>query len=187
MIERDREISVKRRRELLDLSRSSVIYITRGLPERDLRLMRLLDELHLKWPFYGARSALGLSDEDLEKPKIAIVNSSSQLASCFSHLDEIVAPLKKAMEDAGGVAFEVRAAAPSDAITSAGAAGQYILPSRDLIASDIEVAVEGALLDGMVCLASCDKTSTSMVAAGLRIVVPGEQPLLVPIPSSNDV
>jgi dihydroxyacid dehydratase/phosphogluconate dehydratase len=38
-------------------------------------------------------SALGLSDEDLEKPKIAIVNSSSQLASCFSHLDEIVAPL----------------------------------------------------------------------------------------------
>ncbi|MCW2894050.1 MAG: dihydroxy-acid dehydratase, partial [Actinomycetia bacterium] len=42
-----------------------------------------------------------------------------------------------------------------DAITSAGAAGQYILPSRDLIASDIEVAVEGALLDGMVCLASC--------------------------------
>jgi dihydroxy-acid dehydratase len=100
-------------------------------------------------------SALGLSDEDLEKPKIAIVNSSSQLASCFSHLDQVVAPLKKAIEDAGWVAFEVRTAAPSDAITSAGAAGQYILPSRDLIASDIEVAVEGALLDGMVCLASC--------------------------------
>ena len=88
-------------------------------------------------------SALGLTDEDLEKPKIAIVNSSSQLASCFSHLDEIVAPLKAAIEAAGGVAFEVRTAAPSDAITSAGAAGQYILPSRDLIASDIEVAVRG--------------------------------------------
>jgi dihydroxyacid dehydratase/phosphogluconate dehydratase len=62
-------------------------------------------------------SALGLTDEDLEKPKIAIVNSSSQLASCFSHLDEIVAPLKAAIEAAGGVAFEVRTAAPSDAIT----------------------------------------------------------------------
>ena len=104
-------------------------------------------------------TALGLTDEDLEKPKIAIVNSSSQLASCFSHLDEIVGPLKEAITAAGGVAFEVRTAAPSDAITSAGAAGQYILPSRDLIASDIEVAVEGALLDGMVCLASCDKTT----------------------------
>jgi dihydroxyacid dehydratase/phosphogluconate dehydratase len=65
-------------------------------------------------------SALGLSDEDLEKPKIAIVNSSSQLASCFSHLDEIVAPLKKAIEDAGGVAFEVRTAAPSPLRAPAG-------------------------------------------------------------------
>jgi dihydroxy-acid dehydratase len=117
-------------------------------------------------------SALGLSDEDLEKPKIAIVNSSSQLASCFSHLDEIVAPLKSAISAAGGVAFEVRTAAPSDAITSAGAAGQYILPSRDLIASDIEVAVEGALLDGMVCLASCDKTTPGQLMAAGRLDIP---------------
>ena len=117
-------------------------------------------------------SALGLSDEDLEKPKIAIVNSSSQLASCFSHLDQIVAPLKRAIEEAGGVAFEVRTAAPSDAITSAGAAGQYILPSRDLIASDIEVAVEGALLDGMVCLASCDKTTPGQLMAAGRLNIP---------------
>jgi dihydroxy-acid dehydratase len=117
-------------------------------------------------------SALGLSDEDLEKPKIAIVNSSSQLASCFSHLDQIVAPLKSAIEKAGGVAFEVRTAAPSDAITSAGAAGQYILPSRDLIASDIEVAVEGALLDGMVCLASCDKTTPGQLMAAGRLNIP---------------
>jgi len=117
-------------------------------------------------------SALGLSDEDLEKPKIAIVNSSSQLASCFSHLDQVVGPLKRAIEQAGGVAFEVRTAAPSDAITSAGAAGQYILPSRDLIASDIEVAVEGALLDGMVCLASCDKTTPGQLMAAGRLNIP---------------
>ena len=55
MIERDGEVSVKRQAELLDLSRSSVYYVARGLPERDLKLMRILDELHLKWPFYGAR------------------------------------------------------------------------------------------------------------------------------------
>jgi dihydroxy-acid dehydratase len=117
-------------------------------------------------------SALGLSDDDLEKPKIAIVNSSSKLASCFSHLDEVVAPLKSAIATAGGVAFEVRTAAPSDAITSAGARGQYILPSRDLIASDIEVAVEGALLDGMVCLASCDKTTPGQLMAAGRLNIP---------------
>ena len=55
MIERDGEVSVKRQAELLELSRSSVYYVARGLPERDLTLMRILDELHLKWPFYGAR------------------------------------------------------------------------------------------------------------------------------------
>jgi dihydroxy-acid dehydratase len=117
-------------------------------------------------------TALGLTEADLEKPKIAIVNSSSQLASCFSHLDQIVGPLKAAITAAGGVAFEVRTAAPSDAITSAGAAGQYILPSRDLIASDIEVAVEGALLDGMVCLASCDKTTPGQLMAAGRLNIP---------------
>jgi dihydroxy-acid dehydratase len=117
-------------------------------------------------------TALGLTESDLVKPKIAIVNSSSQLASCFSHLDQIVGPLKEAIAAAGGVAFEVRTAAPSDAITSAGAAGQYILPSRDLIASDIEVAVEGALLDGMVCLASCDKTTPGQLMAAGRLNIP---------------
>jgi dihydroxy-acid dehydratase len=117
-------------------------------------------------------TALGLTPEDMEKPKIAIVNSSSDLASCFSHLDGIVGPLKQAIRAAGGIGFEVRTAAPSDAITSAGAAGQYILPSRDLIVGDIEVAAEGALLDGMVCLASCDKTTPAHLMAAGRLNIP---------------
>ncbi|MGH3341463.1 MAG: dihydroxy-acid dehydratase [Carbonactinosporaceae bacterium] len=116
--------------------------------------------------------ALGLSPDDERKPKIAIVNSSSELASCYSHLDGIVAPLKAAVRAAGGVPFEVRTAAPSDAITSAGRGGQYILPSRDLVVNDIEVAVEGALLDGMVCLASCDKTAPAHLMAGARLNIP---------------
>ena len=55
MIEWGSEIPVKRQAQLLDLSRSSLYYVARELPERDLKLMRILDELHLKWPFYGAR------------------------------------------------------------------------------------------------------------------------------------
>lgn len=117
-------------------------------------------------------TALGLTDADMAKPKIAIVNSSSDLASCFSHLDGIVGPLKEAISAAGGIGFEIRTAAPSDAITSAGSAGQYILPSRDLVASDIEVAVEGALLDGMVCLSSCDKTTPAHLMAAGRLNIP---------------
>jgi dihydroxy-acid dehydratase len=116
--------------------------------------------------------ALGLTDEDLTKPKIAIVNSSSSLAICFSHLDEIAKRAKRAIERAGGVAFEVRTAAPSDFITSAGHSGGYILSARDLIVNDIEVAVEGALLDGMLCLASCDKTAPGQLMAAGRLDIP---------------
>jgi dihydroxy-acid dehydratase len=108
----------------------------------------------------------------MTRPKIAIVNSSSNLASCFSHLDAIVDPLKDAIRAAGGVPFEVRTAAPSDFITSAGRDGRYILPSRDLIVNDIEVAVEGAQLDGMVCLASCDKTAPGQLMAAARLDIP---------------
>ncbi|HEY7015885.1 MAG TPA: dihydroxy-acid dehydratase [Streptosporangiaceae bacterium] len=126
-----------------------------------------------RWVMRRAQwTALGLTQEDMDKPKIAVVNSSSDLASCFSHLDGIVGPLKRAIRDAGGLAFEVRTAAPSDAVTSAGRAGQYILPSRDLIASDIEVAVEGALMDGMVCLSSCDKTTPGHLMAAGRLNIP---------------
>lgn len=116
--------------------------------------------------------ALGISDEDLSKPKIGIVNTSSDLAICFSHLDGIVGPLKQAIRSAGGLPFEVRTAAPSDFITSAGKDGRYILPSRDLIVNDIEVAVEGAQLDGMVCLASCDKTVPGQLMAAARLNIP---------------
>jgi dihydroxy-acid dehydratase len=116
--------------------------------------------------------ALGLSDEDMVKPKIAIVNTSSQLAICFSHLDEIARRARRAIEMAGGVGFEVRTAAPSDFITSAGHRGGYILSARDLITNDIEVQVEGALLDGMICLASCDKTAPGQLMAAARLNIP---------------
>lgn len=68
--------------------------------------------------------------------------------------------------------FEVRTAAPSDFITSAGHRGGYILSARDLIVNDIEVAVEGALLDGMICLASCDKTIPGQLMAAARLNIP---------------
>lgn len=55
MIERGSKLPVSRQAQLLALSRSSVYYAPRPLPERDLRLMRRIDELHLELPFYGAR------------------------------------------------------------------------------------------------------------------------------------
>ena len=116
--------------------------------------------------------ALGLTDEDMAKPKIAVVNTSSEIAICFSHLDGIAARAKDAIRAAGGLPFEIRTTAPSDFILSAGRRATYILPSRDLVANDIEVQVEGPQLDGMLLLASCDKTVPGQLMAAARLNIP---------------
>jgi dihydroxy-acid dehydratase len=116
--------------------------------------------------------ALGIPEADCEKPKIAIVNSSSELAACFSHLDGVAKVVKEAIRAAGAVPFEIRTAAPSDFITGAGARGGYMLGARDLVTNDIEVAVEGAQLDGMICLTSCDKTVPGQLMAAARLNIP---------------
>jgi dihydroxy-acid dehydratase len=106
------------------------------------------------------------------KPKIAVVNSSSELAICFSHLDGIARVVKEAVREAGGLPFEIRTAAPSDFIISAAKGGGYMLASRDLIVNDMEIAVEGAQLDGMICLSSCDKTPPAHLMAAGRFNIP---------------
>jgi len=127
-------------------------------------------------PRWAARLAhwhvLGLEPDALDKPKIAVVNSSSELAICYSHLEHVAQRVKAAIRAAGGVPFEIRTVAPSDFITSVGAAGGYILSARDLIAFDIEAMVEGAMLDGMVCLSSCDKTLPGHLIAAARLDIP---------------
>jgi dihydroxy-acid dehydratase len=125
------------------------------------------------WSVRNAQwQAMGLDEADCEKPKIAVVNSSSELAACYSHLDRVAAVVKQAIRDAGAVPFEIRTAAPSDFVTGAGARGAYMLAARDLVTNDIEVAVEGAQLDGMICLTSCDKTVPGQLMAAARLNIP---------------
>lgn len=116
--------------------------------------------------------ALGLTDADMDRPKIAVVNSSSSLSSCYVHLDELSREVQDAVREAGGLPFEIRTVAPSDFVTSAGRSARYLMPSRDLIVNDIEVMVEGALLDGMICLSSCDKTTPAHLMAAVRLDLP---------------
>lgn len=132
-----------------------------------------LQEGTARWAVRRAEwRALGITDEEMDLPKVAIVNSSSDLAACFSHLDEIVPVLKAALRDNGMLPFEIRTVAPSDFVTSNGKGGRYILPARELIVGDIEAAVEGAQLDAMICLTSCDKTGPAHIMAGARLNIP---------------
>lgn len=126
-----------------------------------------------RWAIRRAQwRALGISEADMHKPKIAIINSSSDMSICFSHLDEVAEIVKQAIVEAGGLPFIVKTTAPSDFITAAGRGGRYLMPARDLMVNDIEVAVEGAVLDGMVCLSSCDKTAPAHLMAAARLNVP---------------
>lgn len=116
--------------------------------------------------------AMGLSESDFDKPKIAVINSSSKLSICFQHLDDVSRAVQEEIRAAGGVPFEVRTVAPSDFVTSAGKGGRYLMPSRDLLVNDVEVQVEGAELDAMVLLASCDKTTPAQLMAASRLNIP---------------
>lgn len=116
--------------------------------------------------------AMGIAEEDFDKPKIAIINSSSGLSVCYQHLDELSVLAQSAVKGAGGLAFEINTIAPSDFVTSAGKKARYLMPTRDLMVNDIEVMIEGAVLDGMILLSSCDKTTPAHLMAAARLNIP---------------
>ena len=116
--------------------------------------------------------AMGIPEADFDKPKIAIINSSSGLSVCYQHLDELSRLAQEAVREAGGLAFEINTIAPSDFVTSAGKKARYLMPTRDLMVNDIEVMIEGAVLDGMLLLSSCDKTTPAHLMAAARLNIP---------------
>ena len=116
--------------------------------------------------------SMGIREEDMEKPKIGVINTSNKLSCCYIHLDELSLIVQQAIRAAGGLPFEIRTVAPSDFVTSAGKKARYLMPTRDLIVNEIEVMMEGAVLDGMICLSSCDKTTPAHVMAAARLNLP---------------
>jgi dihydroxy-acid dehydratase len=115
---------------------------------------------------------MGILEEDMEKPKIAVINTSNKLSCCYVHLDELSRLAQNSIWAAGGLPFEVGTVAPSDFVTSAGKKARYLMPTRDLVVNEIECMVEGAVLDGMICLSSCDKTTPGHLMAAARLNIP---------------
>lgn len=115
---------------------------------------------------------LGFTEQELLKPKIGIINTSNDLSCCYAHVDGIARLVKDAILEAGGMPFEIRTAAPSDFVTTAGKKARYLMPTRDLVVNEIECMVEGSELDGMICLCSCDKTAPAQMMAAARLNIP---------------
>lgn len=143
------------------------------MAERKAKLRSAFEPGTTRWAVRRSQwLAMGLTEEDFDKPKVAVVNSSSKLSVCFQHLDDVAKVVCDELRALGMVPFEIRTVAPSDFVTSAGKQGRYLMPSRDLLVNDVEVQVEGAELDAMIMLASCDKTTPGQLMAAGRLDIP---------------
>lgn len=116
--------------------------------------------------------ACGLSEADFGKPFIGIANSHCDIVPGHIHLSKVAAIAKEAIRKAGGVPFEFNTIAVDDGIAMGHSGMHYSLPSRELIADSVETMVEAHKLDGLLCIANCDKIVPGMLMAACRTNVP---------------
>jgi dihydroxy-acid dehydratase len=114
----------------------------------------------------------GLSDADLEKPLVAVVNTWTEVMPCNLHLRTLAEHVKRGIQQAGGTPIEFNTIAVSDGITMGTDGMRASLVSREVIADSIELVVLGHLFDAVVALAGCDKTLPAAAMALGRLDVP---------------
>ncbi len=111
-------------------------------------------------------------ESDFEKPFVGIANSYIDLIPGHVHLQDLGKAAKEAVRDAGGVPFEFNTIGVDDGIAMGHIGMRYSLPSRELIADSVETVVEAHRLDGVVCIANCDKIVPGMLMAMVRVNIP---------------
>ncbi len=116
--------------------------------------------------------SLGLTDADFEKPFIGVINTWTEMNPGHVHLRSLAEAAKTGIRIAGGVPFEVNTIALCDGIAQGHLGMRRILPSRNLIADSMELAVDANRFDAIVVLASCDKIVPASWMAIARLDVP---------------
>jgi dihydroxy-acid dehydratase len=115
---------------------------------------------------------MGYTDEDMYKPFIGIANSWNTVCPGHLNLRELAEHVKEGIRTAGGTPFEFGTIAVCDGLTQGHKGTHYVLPSRDIIATSIEIMVEAHCFDGLVLLGSCDKIVPAMLMAAARVNIP---------------
>jgi dihydroxy-acid dehydratase len=123
-------------------------------------------------PHRALLKATGVTDADMGKPFIAIVNSYVDVVPGHVHLQAFGKVIKDAVRAAGGVPFEFNTIGVDDGIAMGHAGMKYSLPSRELIADCVETMIEAHRFDGMVCIPNCDKIVPGMLMAAMRVNIP---------------
>mgnify|MGYP000340988757 CR=1 FL=1 len=116
--------------------------------------------------------ALGLTDEEIDRPLIGIVSSKNDIVPGHMNLDKVVDAVKQGVALAGGVPLVFPAIAVCDGLAMGHEGMKYSLVSRELIADSTESMAIAHPFDGLVMVAACDKNVPGLMMAAARINIP---------------
>ncbi|WP_292377474.1 dihydroxy-acid dehydratase [Methanosarcina sp. UBA289] len=116
--------------------------------------------------------ATGVTDSEMRKPFIAVVNSWNDIIPGHIHLNKLAESVKAGIRNAGGVPFEFHTIGVCDGIAMGHEGMKYSLPSREVIEDTIELMVKAHQFDGIVLIPSCDKIVPGHLMAAGRLDIP---------------
>ena len=116
--------------------------------------------------------AVGMTDEDFDKPQVAVASSWNEVTPCNMPLDGLAKRAKEGVRAAGGFPIEFVTIAVSDGISMGHEGMRASLVSREVIADSVETMMHAERFDGLVSLAGCDKSLPGMLMAAARLNLP---------------
>lgn len=123
-------------------------------------------------PHRSLLKADGLTDEELERPLVAVISSQNEIIPGHIHLQSIADAVKAGVRMAGGTPLQMTTIGVCDGIAMNHEGMRYSLTSREVIADSVECAVQGHQFDAMVLIPSCDKVVPGMLLAVCRLNIP---------------
>jgi dihydroxy-acid dehydratase len=125
-----------------------------------------------KTPQRSLLKAAGLTDSQMEKPLIGIVNSFNEIVAGHMHLNQISRAVKDGVLAAGGTPLEFNTIGVCDGLAMGHEGMRYSLCTRELIADSIECMVKAHCLEALVFIPNCDKIVPAMLMAAVRLNLP---------------
>ena len=123
-------------------------------------------------PHRSLFNALGLTEEEMNRPLVGIVCSYNEIVPGHMNLDKIVAAVKQGVAMAGGTPIVFPAIAVCDGIAMGHVGMKYSLVTRDLIADSTECMAIAHQFDGLVMVPNCDKNVPGLLMAAARLNLP---------------
>jgi len=117
----------------------------------------------------GMLRAVGMGDEDWDKPQIGIASSWNEITPCNLSLARLAQAAKEGVHAGGGYPLQFGTISVSDGISMGHEGMHFSLVSREVIADSVETVMQAERLDGSVLLAGCDKSIPGMLMAAARL------------------